>query len=191
MGVFELPDGYNEIKRVNFQKDKLLAILINIGVLVIAILLFSMGSVFVPFELEINVNNAYSVLFSTLGLLLAMVLYMFAHEFIHGIFIKKYSGKKAKYGFTGLYAYAGSDAFFNRRQYIIIALAPVVLLGVLFLLLNLFLPNELFWWVYFLQITNLSGAAGDIYITGLVCTLPADILTNDEGVTMIIYSKTL
>ena len=53
---------------------------------------------------------------------------MILHEIIHGGFMKAFSGLKPRYGFTGLYAYAGSDALFNRRQYLIIAFAPVVIL---------------------------------------------------------------
>lgn len=189
MGIFELPDGYTEIKRINMQKDKKLAVLINIVALLIMVAAFFAGAVFVPVSFEIGGDNFGVFLVNAVLVLLAIVLYMFAHELIHGVFIKKYSGKKAKYGFTGMYAYAGSDAFFNKRQYIIIALAPVVLFGLVFLLLNIFLPRELFWGIYIIQMLNLSGAAGDLYITWLMGRLPADVLTNDEGFSMIIYSK--
>jgi Protein of unknown function (DUF3267). len=190
MGIFKLPEGYSEIKRVNLQKDKKLAIILNVGALIIAVALFIVGGIFVPFSFEISEENLLVSLLKLFGVLVAIVLYLVAHEMVHGIFIKKYSGKKAKYGFTGFYAYAGSDAYFKRPQYIIIALAPVVIFGVIFLLLNIFLPKEYFWPIYFIQIMNLSGAIGDFYITFLVNRLPADILTKDEGFSMIIYSKT-
>ena len=189
MGVFTLPDGYAEIKCVNLQKDKKLAVLINIGAAAMIIALFFVGNMFVPFSFTITNDNFLFVLLNLLGLLFANLLYLLAHEFVHGIFIKRYSGKKAKYGFTGLYAYAGSDAYFNKRQYIVIALAPVVLFGVIFLLLNLFLSKEWFWWIFFLQMLNLSGAAGDFYITWLMSRLPVDVLTTDKGVSMIMYSR--
>ena len=57
------------------------------------------------------------------------------------------------------------------------------------MLLNIFLPESWFWVVYFVQIINLSGAAGDIYIAGLMSRLPADILIYDEGVAMNIYAR--
>jgi len=157
MGIFTLPDGYSEIRRVNMQKDKKIAILINVGALVIAVLLFIAGYIFVPFEwgnLEIvtesstRIVNLLLSLLSILAIIPATALYIVGHELTHGAFIKIFSGKKAKYGFTGLYAYAGSDAFFNRRQYIIIALAPIIIFGVLLLLLNILLPNRWFWFIY-------------------------------------------
>ena len=89
-----------------------------------------------------------------------------------------------------MYAYAGSDAYFNKKQYVIIALAPVVFFGVVFLLLNLFLPSEWFWTIYLLQIFNLSGAAGDFYMTNLMTKLPADVLVHDSGTAMNIYYRT-
>lgn len=189
MGIWELPEGYSEIKKVNLQKDKKLAILVNIGAFVIMSAVFIIGTIFVPFSFEIGSDNLISFLLNALGVLLATILYMVAHELIHGVFIKKYSGKKAQYGFTGLYAYAGSEAYFNKHQYVIIALAPVVLFGVVFLLLNIFLPIQWFWGIYFIQMINLSGAAGDFYITGLISKLPADVLTKDAGIEMVIYAR--
>ena len=190
MAIFELPEGYSEIKRVDLQKDIKLAVIINAAAVVIMILLFFIGTFFVPFSFEISSDNLVLFLLKMLGTVLSMFLYLVAHELVHGIFIKKYSGKRAKYGFTGLYAYAGSDAYFDKRQYIVIALAPVVVFGIAFLVLNIFLPASWFWYIYLLQMINLSGAAGDIYITFLMSRLPEDVLTTDEGVAMIIYSKT-
>ena len=190
MTPFELPQGYEEIRNINLQKNIKLTILINGGALVIGAAMFCIGTFFVPFTFDIFADNPLLHLAQLFGMLIAIVLYMLAHELIHGIFIKKYSGKKAKYGFTGLYAFAGSDAYFNKSQYIVIALAPVVFFGIVFLLLNIFLPANLFWPIYFMQIMNLSGAAGDFYITALACRLPSDILTRDSGVSMKIYSRT-
>jgi len=196
MGIFELPEGYREIKRVNLQKNVKLAGLLNVGAVVIMIALFFIAVQFVPFSFSIAAENLTSavlnlakVLQHLLGMLLAIFLYIAAHELVHGICIKKYSGKKAKYGFTGMYAYAGSDAYFNKRQYIVIALAPIVLFGLAFFLLTLLLPQEWFWYVYLLQMINLSGAVGDMYITGLMCRLPSDVLITDAGVEMVMYSR--
>jgi len=129
------------------------------------------------------------MLITVVALLALMGVYIFFHEFIHGIFIKKYSGEKAKYGFTGLYAYAGSNAYFCKRQYLIIALAPVVLFGGVFLMLNVFLPPQWFWFVYLLQMINISSAAGDLYVTYITCRVPADVLIRDKGLEMIFYSR--
>jgi len=192
MGVFELPQGYVEIRKIDLVEDKKAAFLVNMGAFGTLPLLFFIGLIFNPLSIVDSLNNFLN-LFLNLSVLLVMwlaiVLYIIAHEFVHGVFIKKYSGKKAKYGFTGVYAFAGSDAYFNKRQYIVISLAPVVLWGVIFFLLNIFLPVGWFWPVYLIQMMNISGAAGDIYVTRQVCKLPADLLIKDAGVSMIMYSR--
>lgn len=79
------------------------------------------------------------------------------HKVIYGIFIKHYCGEKSYYGFTGLYAFAGkSNAYFDKKSYIVIALAPVIIFGLLFLMLNILLSKDLFWIIYIIQIVNLS-----------------------------------
>jgi len=181
MGVFDLPDGYREIKTVDFQKDKRLMAFVNAGAIAIVAAMFIVGHIIAPISLSIN-------LLRVLVAAIAIIAYIVAHELVHGVFIKIYSGKKAWYGFEGVYAYAGSDAYFSKRQYVVIALSPVVLLGAVLLLLNILLPQR-FWVIYIVQMTNLSGAAGDYYMTWLMSRLPPDVLVKDEGVSMTIYSK--
>lgn len=95
-----------------------------------------------------------------------MVLYLVLHELVHGICMRAFSGVRPHYGFTGLYAYAGSSAYFGKKPYIVIALAPIVVWGAVLAILNLLVPASWFWPVYFIQIINVSGAAG-------ICMSPA------------------
>ena len=97
--------------------------------------------------------------------------------------------KKVKYGFTGLYAFAGSEDYYNKKAYIFIALAPVVLWGVVLAVINPFVPVEWFWIVYLVQIMNLSGAAGDLFVTIKFSRMPRDILVQDSGLGMTVFSK--
>ncbi len=186
MDRFTLPDGYSLIKTVDLQKEKKLAVLVNAMALVIAATLIGVGVAINPINFVLSGTGS---LLRPIGVLAAVIVYMVLHELVHGAFIKKFSGKKAKYGFTGLYAYAGSDAFLNKREYIIVALAPVVLLGAVLLLANIILSAGWFWSVYLLQTVNISGAAGDFYITYILGKLPPDLLIQDEGFTMKMYSR--
>jgi hypothetical protein len=121
--------------------------------------------------------------------MLGYIAYIVLHELVHGIFMKHFSGVKPKYGFTLMYAYAGSEAYFNKKSYIIIALAPVVIWGAVLGVLCAVLPQSWFWVVYLIQIGNISGAAGDFYVTFKFLKLPKDILVNDTGVAMTVYTK--
>lgn len=189
----QLPNGYKEILKIDLQKNTKLAVLVNVLALIIAVLMIvpvfvrireSFSMVFIITD-DVKIT---ALLLKFIVLIAGMVVYMILHELVHGIFMKKFSGIKPKYGFTGLYAYAGSSAYFNRKSYIIIALAPIVILGIVLLILQFLVPVSWFFVVYLIQVCNVSGAAGDIYVTCKMSRMPADILVNDVGVSMTVYS---
>lgn len=185
-----LPDGYREICSVDLQKNKKAALTVNIiAVVITAVLVVPMLFV-VPisslFSMEKGILN-YMLRFGAFFVLI--ILYMVLHELVHGIAMKICGTKKVKYGFTGMYAFAGSNDFYDKKSYIFIALAPVVLWGIVIAVINPFVSAEWFWVVYFLQIANLSGAAGDIFVTVKFSKLPSDILVQDYGVGMKVFSE--
>ena len=104
--------------------------------------------------------------------------------------MKGFGAKKVKFGFTGLYAYAGSNDYFYKKPYITIALAPVVFWGLVLLVLNCLADKFWFWNIYFIQVGNLAGAAGDIYVTCKLLKMPSNILIRDTGVAMEVYGRT-
>jgi len=181
-----LPEGYNEILSIDLQKNKKLSLLVNgIALLIAAVLVVPMAFL-VPFSTFFNMDDYWF----RYGVMMAlMVLYMVLHELVHGAAMKLCGTKKVKYGFTGLYAFAGSDDHYDKSAYIFIALAPVVLWGIVLAIVVPFMPQEWFWVVYFIQVANLSGAAGDLYVTVKFSRLPKDILVKDYGVGMTVYSK--
>ena len=181
-----LPNGYQLVREIDIQKNKKLSVWLNVAAMIVAAGML-IGALFLR-KSEGTFEMSGATLLAFLGTILAVVLYMFAHEWIHGIFIHYFCGEKPQYGFTGLYAYAGQkDAYFSKTHYIVIALAPVILLGALLLVLNLLFPVW-FWAIYFIQVMNLSGAVGDLYVTALLLKLPADTLCNDDGLSMRFYS---
>ena len=90
---------------------------------------------------------------------------------------------------TGLYAFAGSDDYYDKSGYLTVALAPILTFGVLFAAILPLVPQGWFWVVYLLQVINLSGAAGDLFVTVRFARLPKDIAVRDCGVSMTVYSK--
>lgn len=187
--VSSLPAGYQEIFSVNLQKDKKMALLLNVVAILIALVLAVPMHFYIPFTTLFDMGNglgAYTTRF--LALMVGMVVYMILHELVHGIAMKLCGTKKVKYGFTGMYAFAGSDDYYDKKSYIMIALAPVVLWGIVLAVVNVFVPEQWFWVVYMIQICNLSGAAGDLYVTVKFSRFPKDILVKDVGVGMTVYS---
>lgn len=189
--VSTLPEGYTEIYSVDLQKNKKMAVTINAIAIAIAAVMVVPALFLVPistlFDMESGIG-AYLLRFGVLAL--GSVAYIILHELVHGITMKLFGTKKIKYGFTGMYAFAGSDDYYGKLPYITIALAPIVVWGIVLAVLCLLVPCEWFWVVYFIQITNISGAAGDLFVTARFSRFPADILVRDYGVGMKVYSKT-
>ena len=187
--VNELPQGYAEILSVDLQKNKRLAVLVNVAAILIGVALGVAGHFFVSIGALFDMSDGIIpdlVRFAVLAV--ASVANIFLHELVHGITMKLFGCPKVKYGFTGLYAFAGSDSYFGKWPYLVIALAPVVVWGILLAVLCAVLPASWFWVAYFVQISNLSGAAGDFYVTFKFLGLPKDILVRDTGVSMTVYA---
>lgn len=187
--VHNLPEGYKDILSIDLQKDKKLFLLINILATVIIVVMAVPMHFLVPITSLFDISKglkAYTIRFVVL--FVAMIAYIVLHELVHGITMKILGTKKIKYGFTGLLAYAGSDDYYNKKSYITIALAPIVIWGVVLAIINIFVSSEWFWVVYFIQLLNVSGAAGDMYVTVKFAKLPKDILVRDYGVSMTVYS---
>ena len=188
--VQNLPEGYREIYSVNLQENKKTALLLNLLSLVIGAVVAVPMHFVVPFTSIYNMEKGMQdYILRFVVLIVSMILYIVLHELVHGIAMKICGTKKIKYGFTGLYAFAGSDDFYDKKSYIFIALAPVVFWGVVLAVINPFVPVSWFWVVYLIQIINLSGAAGDFFVTIKFSRLPKDILVSDCGVGMKVYSK--
>ena len=185
-----LPQGYKEIYSIDLQKDKKLALLVNLIAVAIAVLLIVPMHFFVPistlFDMEDGLGK-YTMRFFAIFVL--MIVYMVLHELVHGIAMKLCGTQTVKYGFTGMYAFAGSSDYYGKKAYIFIALAPVVLWGIVLAIINPMVPVEWFWVVYFIQIMNVSGAAGDLFVTVRFSRFPKDILVRDHGVGMTVYSR--
>ena len=187
--VQQLPIGYKEIFSVNLQKDKKIATIINVVAILIGVLMAVPMHFYIPittlFDFSQGVKNYFA---RFIVLMVSMVAYIILHEAVHGVAMKMCGTKKVKYGFTGLYAFAGSDDFYGKKSYIFIALAPVVFWGVVLAVINFLVSESWFWVVYLVQITNISGAAGDFYVTAKFSKMPDDILVKDSGVGMTVYS---
>ena len=188
--VETLPEGYSEFYSVDLQKNKKTSLLVNLLAVIIAVLLLVPMLFWVPissvFDMDKGLGN-YVIRF--IALIVLMIAYMILHEITHGIAMKICGTKKVKYGFTGLYAFAGSNDYYSKKAYIFIALAPIVLWGLVIAIINPFVPLEWFWVVYSLQIINMSGAAGDLFVTIKFSGFPKDILIRDYGVGMTVFSK--
>ncbi len=187
MKAFEtLPEGYKEYYAIDLQKNKKISLLINLLAIAIAAVFVVPMLYIVPISTVLAADGYWT---RFIALIVLMIVYMILHELVHGAAMKLCGTKKVTYGFTGMYAFAGSQDYYAKKPYIFIALAPVVLWGIVLLIVNLIVPVAWFWIVYILQIINLSGAAGDLFVTVKFSRFPKDILIKDHGVGMTVYTK--
>ena len=190
MNSFEvLPEGYKEILHIDLQKDKKLMLIVNGIAVLIMVLMLVVAVAIVPLTTLIDYEQPSELLHKVAVLGIGSLAYIILHEAVHGIFMRRYCTAKVKFGFTGMYAYAGSEGYYCRKHYITIALAPIVIWGVVLLVANLLVPVSWFYVIYFIQVTNISGAAGDLYVSRKMSKLPQDILVRDTGVAMTVFSR--
>lgn len=180
-----LPAGYDLCETLDMAADREVfkrimwsSIAVTAAMVVCGLLAVSPGLLFALGWLRVLL----AVFFTLAG----MVVYVLAHECVHGVLIRIFTGEPAQFGFnlgSGM-AYAKSSWFFSRPAYIAVALAPVLVWGVVLGVLMGDVPAEYFWCLYAIQIFNISGAVGDLYVTWLVLRMPKGVLVYDEGTSM-------
>lgn len=107
----ELPQGYRRILSLDLQKDKKLALRINIAALAVAAVMGIIAGVVTTRE--------YFMYFDIVKIIIifaGMFIYLVLHELVHGMAMKFFGSNTVKYGFSLLYAYAGSKDYFNKNM---------------------------------------------------------------------------
>ena len=181
--------GYKECTRIDLVKNKKEALLVNIYGIIIMVVM----AVFIPLLImggiiEFNLETTFPLFF--IVLLISLILYIPLHEIVHGIVLKKYTDEKLSFGWKLVYAYCGSkEAVVNRREYYAVALAPLLVFSVVFISLMVLNPSLSLVW-YVMEIMNVSGSVGDIYVSiKLRKEKSRDILITDSGTDMSFWSR--
>ncbi len=188
---FTLPDGYAEADYVNLYTNRRLYRNLNTASFLIGAAVIAIGWLWRGFDglLALLKRGISDYVLWLLLLVVCVIAYLALHELTHGLCMRMFSGIRPHYGKKGVLLFAGSEAYFSRRDYIVTALAPVVIFGVLFALLSVFLQSEWFWLAIVLQVVNLGGAVGDYYMTGRAVRQPKSALFHDSGVAVTIYTE--
>lgn len=181
--------GYKECTKIDLVKNKKEALLVNIYGIIIMVVM----AVFIPLLImggiiEFNLETTFPLFF--IVLLISLILYIPLHEIVHGIVLKKYTDEKLSFGWKLVYAYCGSkEAVVNRKEYYAVALAPLLVFSVVFISLMVLNPSLSLVW-YVMEIMNVSGSVGDIYVSiKLRKEKSRDILITDSGTNMSFWSR--
>lgn len=119
---------------------------------------------------------------SILNLVLAFVLTIVLHEAVHGAVMAAF-GAQPQFGILWHLgaAYATAPGFaFTRTQFLLVALAPLVVLDVIGILALLTLPPFGAQLAQTLVLLNTAGAVGDLAMSALVLRYPPNIMVMDE-----------
>ena len=181
--------GYKECTKIDLVKNKKEALLVNIYGIIIMVV----TAVFIPLLImggiiEFNLETTFPLFF--IVLLISLILYIPLHEIVHGIVLKKYTDEKLSFGWKLVYAYCGSkEAVVDRKEYYAVALAPLLVFSVVFISLMVLNPSLSLVW-YVMEIMNVSGSVGDIYVSiKLRKEKSRDILITDSGTDMSFWSR--
>lgn len=89
----------------------------------------------------------------------------------------------------GFFAYAGSQAFFDRASYMIISFAPILISLLVLCLIVVVMGVEMFWSAALLAIFVIATAGSDFFVAfQMYFKMPDDLMVQDLGVTRVFFS---
>jgi hypothetical protein len=121
---------------------------------------------------------------------LALLVTLPLHELVHAAFVLIFGGRPRfgagiKGGMPYLYV-TDPGRRFNRNRFIVIALAPLVLIDTVALAMVLIQP--VWSWAAVAFVVNTSGAIGDLWIVGLLIRFPPWVLVEDRTLGFAVWS---
>lgn len=130
-----------------------------------------------------------SIVLPIIDAVVAFVLVMLIHELVHGVFFWWFAGQRPTFGVKGLYVYAAAppEVYFPRNQYIIVGIAPLVLLTLVGLLLMVIVPVVAVSILSLFIAFNAAGAAGDLVMAVRLLSYSPDTLMQDSDTGVIVY----
>jgi hypothetical protein len=101
------------------------------------------------------------------------------HEIIHSLVFLFWGGRPHFGAKLPLALYCGAkDQLFRRNQYLVVGLAPLVVITLAGITLTILAPSAASY-VFLATIGNIAGAAGDVWVTAHLLRQPHDILVED------------
>lgn len=174
-------DTLELIKTIDFNNDKKISLSSQLLFLAIAGLGIGIISI-----LRLNENNDLKIVY----IVLSCIIYIIFHELTHILFMKLFSKDKILFHFKIPYLAVGSEFYFNRIQFIVIALAPMVLFAIIIFVFFNILPKNYTFLLSVIMTLNFAGSSGDILQIIIISKIKKDIKIQDDGKCTKIYIKT-
>ncbi|WP_088283535.1 DUF3267 domain-containing protein [Kineosporia sp. A_224] len=169
--------GHRHLATWDLKHDRRAALAVQLIFLFVAV-----GFVAAALLLDLPLDSGWGTIASTVVTLASCLVYMWLHEATHGVLLTVFSGTRSHYALRLPYLTTGNDAFVGRRAFLVVALGPVALWGVVLLGLFAVVPAAANLTVYILSALNVAGSAGDFYQAFRVARLPSLAKLRDNGV---------
>ena len=131
----ELPRTYREHRTVDLKTDKKFAVAVQ-GIFV----LMALVAVGAALLLELPLETSWSLILTISVTLFACLIYMAVHEATHGVVLQMLTKVKSFYAVRFPFLTTGNHAYLTRRSAVVVALAPVVIWGIVLVAALLTLP---------------------------------------------------
>lgn len=170
--------NFKKIGTINYKNGKY-ANVFMIGNFIFFVLI---GIVFIILNNSVENNTIKSQWF-----LLGCILYIILHEITHLIFMKIFSKEKINISIKFPTISVGSNAKYSKKQFSIIALAPVIILEIILILLILFSSKDYtFLWSILLTL-NFAGSGGDFLQFLKISKYPTNTYFQDTSNETIVF----
>jgi hypothetical protein len=179
--VIVLPPHYHEAHYIRItERGRLfwLNVLSLVPMCAAGLIVFGLLTIYHAWGAPLVIDALPDRLPSPLGLFLLLAI-LPLHEWIHGLAIRRV-GHRPRYGFKWTVLFATADgAFFRRREFIQVALAPLAVISLSGLALMPFLPGQLALWIGMAVVVNAAGAIGDLWMTSVALRFDPSALIQD------------
>ena len=192
-----LPPDYVQIGKLDLIQNKRLLILMNIvGLALVAGFgwLFSSSAFWLHPEARrwfwrLSINNWGELWGFMAALLGVMAVVVALHEAAHGLFFWLFTRSRPKFEFKIIYASASAPGWYLPwRQYLVIGLAPLVLLSLFGILAQWLAPLNWLQVVTLFLVMNASGAVGDLMVFVWLLFQPRSSFALDDATCVMLFA---
>jgi hypothetical protein len=191
-----LPEGYQKSTEFNLKKDiKLLLGLNLLGFVLLILCIYGLAWYSVRVRPAGSLEGFSGSIKGTGGvlvfaglLLLVIVLMVLLHEAVHGLFFWIFTHRKPVFSVRLSYAYAAAPGcYLPRGRYLVVGLAPLVVLTLAGLALIPFVSSDLLFFLVLFTALNFAGAVGDMWVVGWLFRKGSAVLIQDFGDRIEVY----
>jgi hypothetical protein len=197
-----LPVNYRQQASLDLSKNKKaivgaiilgIVLLIVVGWLLMQFISFLRPSALVGLKfgniLTLSPNGKFSVVLPIPDIFIALFLVMLIHELVHGAFYWYFTYQRPIFGIKGLsfYSAASPNVYIPRNQYLIVGVAPFVLLTLVGLLLLLYVQVFALSIISLFIIFNAAGAAGDLVMAIRFLSYPPNTFMQDHNTGVVVF----